>query len=62
MSLKSIIINFGMSPGFQHADFKNLKFPATMFVDYVRVYQLPGVVDGVTCDPQAYPTADYIQA
>ncbi|KAF8527499.1 glycoside hydrolase family 16 protein [Hysterangium stoloniferum] len=58
----SIIINFGMSPGFQHADFKNLKFPSVMFVDYVRVYQLPGVEDGVTCDPKAYPTADYIQA
>lgn len=33
-----------------------------MFIDYVRVYQLPGTKDGMTCDPKAYPTAGYIQA
>ncbi|GJJ13312.1 hypothetical protein Clacol_007564 [Clathrus columnatus] len=58
----SIVLNLGISPGFQHGDFQNLKFPSTMFVDYVRVYQLPGITDGTTCDPKAYPTADYIQA
>lgn len=51
-----------MSPGFQHADFKNLAFPATMFIDYVRIYQREGVDNGIGCDPSAYPTADYIQA
>lgn len=57
-----IVLNLGMSPGFQPADFQNLKFPATMFIDYVRVYQLPGTSDGTTCDPKSHPTADYIQA
>ncbi|KZT64609.1 glycoside hydrolase family 16 protein [Daedalea quercina L-15889] len=56
----SIIINFGMSPGFQEQDWMHLQFPAKMYIDYVRVYQRPGTSDGTTCDPPNYPTADYI--
>ncbi|KAK1225405.1 hypothetical protein PQX77_011654 [Marasmius sp. AFHP31] len=56
----SLILNFGIAEGFQLQDFKNLKFPAQMFVDYVRVYQREGTRDGVTCNPPGYPTADYI--
>lgn len=46
---------------FQHQDFKHLRFPAQLFVDYVRVYQRSDVKDGTTCDPKSHPTADYIQ-
>ena len=54
-----IIINFGMSPSFQGQDFKNLKFPSQMFVDYVRVWQREGSTN-TGCDPSSRPTADYI--
>jgi beta-glucanase (GH16 family) len=56
----SLIINLGMSPGFQHQDFEHMQFPAKMLVDYIRVYQRDGVTDGATCNPPNYPTADYI--
>ncbi|KAJ7611703.1 glycoside hydrolase family 16 protein [Roridomyces roridus] len=55
-----IIFNLGMSPSFQHQDFKHMVFPAEMQIDYVRVYQQPGVKNGVTCDPPNRPTANYI--
>ncbi|KAI0034652.1 glycoside hydrolase family 16 protein [Vararia minispora EC-137] len=57
-----LIVNFGMAPSFQKQDFANLRFPAQMLVDYVRVYQRSGVKDGLGCDPAAHPTAQYIQA
>ena len=40
-------------------DYDDLTFPATMSVDYVRVYQDPDNIN-VGCDPEDYPTADYI--
>ncbi|KAL6308456.1 glycoside hydrolase family 16 protein [Sparassis latifolia] len=56
-----IILNLGMSPSFQQQDFKHMQFPASMYIDYVRVYQRSDVSsDGLTCDPPNYPTADYI--
>ncbi|KAJ7075867.1 glycoside hydrolase family 16 protein [Mycena belliarum] len=55
-----VILNLGMSPSFQAQDFMHMTFPNQMLVDYVRVYQREGVTDGVTCDPAAHPTADYI--
>ncbi|KAJ7494402.1 glycoside hydrolase family 16 protein [Mycena galericulata] len=55
-----MIFNLGMSPSFQHQDFKHMVFPAQMLIDYVRVYQLPGTQNGMTCDPPNYPTANYI--
>jgi hypothetical protein len=58
--LQSLIINFGMSPGFQLQDYKNLKFPATMLIDYVRVYQRSNEIN-VGCDPSDHPTTKYIQ-
>lgn len=36
-----------------------LDFPATMHVDYVRIYQHPNETN-VGCDPPEYPTAAYI--
>jgi hypothetical protein len=52
------IINFGMSNNFQTVNFDQLKWPAQMLVDYVRVYQRS---DGkMGCDPSDRPTANYI--
>ena len=52
-------MNFGMSPGFQFVDFANLPFPATMLIDYVRVYHPKGSKN-IGCDPPDFPTAKYI--
>ncbi|KAJ7067416.1 glycoside hydrolase family 16 protein [Mycena amicta] len=57
-----IIFNLGISPSFQTPDYTTLVFPAELLIDYVRVYQLPGTANGVSCDPPGRPTADYIQA
>jgi beta-glucanase (GH16 family) len=56
----AIIINFGMSPTFAPINFTGIAdlLPATMRVDYVRIYQDE---DGeLTCDPEGYPTTSYI--
>ncbi|WWC88891.1 uncharacterized protein L201_003806 [Kwoniella dendrophila CBS 6074] len=56
----SMIINFGMSNGFQPVHFDKLVWPATMLVDYVRVYQRS---DGkIGCDPADRPTREYIES
>ncbi|KAG8972454.1 hypothetical protein FRC05_010047 [Tulasnella sp. 425] len=55
----SIALNLGLAPTFQQQDWKNLRFPARMYVDYVRVYQRKGH-ENIGCDPKDYPTADYI--
>lgn len=39
----------------------DLQFPATMKIDYVRVYQRPGM-EQISCNPILFPTEDYIQA
>ncbi|KAF5371800.1 hypothetical protein D9758_003386 [Tetrapyrgos nigripes] len=58
-----IIMNLGMSFGFTNnvIDFDHLQFPATMLVDYIRVYQEPDALN-IGCDPEGFPTADYINA
>ncbi|UZJ53248.1 hypothetical protein CBS101457_002568 [Exobasidium rhododendri] len=58
----SIIMNLGMSRGFQaDLDFDTLTYPAVMKVDYVRVYQNDAnAQDLVSCDPVDYPTSAYI--
>jgi len=48
-----------MSSSFVRTDWDNIVFPATMRVDYVRVYQDPDQIN-VGCDPEDYPTQDYI--
>ncbi|KAH9851610.1 glycoside hydrolase family 16 protein [Lenzites betulinus] len=56
-----IIMNLGMSPGFQKQDFKHLTFPSKMYIDYIRVYQREDAPDDPTsCDPSSHPTAEYI--
>jgi hypothetical protein len=59
--MQYLVFNLGMSPGFQHQDFKHMQFPAQMLIDYVRVYQPSGVKNGMTCDPPDRPTANYIE-
>lgn len=54
-----LIMNFGMSSGFQPIDLNNLVFPAAMYIDYVRIYQREDA-PGIGCSPDHYPTADYI--
>jgi hypothetical protein len=54
-----IIMNLGMSRNFGPVDLEHLTFPATMRVDYVRVYQPTNSIN-VGCDPKDFPTAAYI--
>ncbi|ORX88525.1 beta-glucan synthesis-associated [Basidiobolus meristosporus CBS 931.73] len=56
----SIIMNLGFSHSWGWLDFSLIEFPSTMWIDYVRVYQLPDKIN-VSCDPPDYPTAKYIQ-
>jgi beta-glucanase (GH16 family) len=59
----TIIANFGMSNSFAAIDFAQIAamLPATMRIDYIRIYQ--GEDDEVmTCDPDGYPTTQYIKS
>jgi beta-glucan synthesis-associated protein KRE6 len=54
-------MNLGMSPSFApDMDISKLTFPATMLVDYIRVYQ-PRNAHNVGCDPKDRPTMSYIK-
>jgi hypothetical protein len=55
-----IIANLGFSPNFGYIDFDNLQLPATMSIDYIRVYQPKGAVN-IGCDPADFPTTKYIE-
>lgn len=59
----SLIVNFGMSNTFAQVLLANLAklLPATMRVDYIRIYQDPNEAS-VTCDPEGYETTEYIKA
>ncbi|KAH9875112.1 hypothetical protein J1614_004601 [Plenodomus biglobosus] len=58
----TIIANFGMSNSFAAIDLDEIAkdLPAYMRIDYIRVYQ-PEDNQIVTCDPEGYPTTDYIE-
>ncbi|KAF2131119.1 glycoside hydrolase family 16 protein [Dothidotthia symphoricarpi CBS 119687] len=59
----SIIANFGMSNSFaaiDHDTIDNTLLPATMRIDYIRIYQ-PEDNQIMTCDPENYPTTEYIK-
>ena len=58
----SMVLNFGMSSGFSSLNFTGLgaTLPATMRIDYVRIYQDPNS-QNLGCDPEGYPTTEYIQ-
>ncbi|KAG6905633.1 hypothetical protein DXG01_001497 [Tephrocybe rancida] len=56
-----IIANLGFSINFGGIDFENIQLPATMRVDWIRVYQ-PADEQNVGCDPKEFPTSTYIEA
>ncbi|KAF2017080.1 glycoside hydrolase family 16 protein [Aaosphaeria arxii CBS 175.79] len=58
----SIIANFGISNSFAYInwDLINKTIPATMRIDYIRIYQDEGN-EIVTCDPEGYETTGYIK-
>jgi beta-glucan synthesis-associated protein KRE6 len=59
----AIVANFGMSSSFAQLNMTGLGalMPATMRIDYIRIYQDEG--DSlITCDPPDFPTTDYIKA
>lgn len=58
----AVIMNLGMGTSFSQVMMPNLNtlFPATMRFDYLRIYQEEGS-ESVTCDPDGYPTTDYIK-
>jgi len=55
-----IIANLGFSINFGGIDFENIQLPATMSVDWIRVYQ-PSDARNIGCDPPDFPTAEYIK-
>lgn len=48
-----------MSKNFGAIDFEHLTFPTHLRVDYIRVYQDIRHIN-IGCDPEGYPTLDYI--
>ena len=58
----SVIVNFGMSNSFAALNLTGIaaSLPATMRVDYIRIYQDEGN-ELITCDPPGYPTTEYIK-
>ncbi|KRZ98302.1 uncharacterized protein AC631_05939, partial [Debaryomyces fabryi] len=57
----SLVMNFGISNNWAYIDWNALHFPLTMRIDHVRIYQPEDAIN-LTCDPDDYPTYDYIEA
>ncbi|KAI0318046.1 glycoside hydrolase family 16 protein [Amylostereum chailletii] len=56
-----IIANLGFSKNFAHnLDPSTIKFPTSMLIDYVRIYQPKGS-HNIGCNPADFPTTDYIE-
>jgi beta-glucanase (GH16 family) len=55
----SLVLNLGISDAWTWINWKDLKFPATYRIDYVRWYQKKGE-EMVTCDPPGFETTEYI--
>ena len=56
----AMVMNLGFSTAWTGIHMDELRFPTTMFVDYVRWYQKKGE-KMVTCDPPGYETTEYIE-
>lgn len=58
----TVIANFGMSNSFSALNLTGLAklMPATMRIDYIRIYQDEDN-QIMTCDPEGFPTTDYIR-
>jgi beta-glucanase (GH16 family) len=59
MAAQYILMNLALSMSFAQIDFSHQTFPATMRVDYIRVYQDPNQIN-IGCNPEAFPTEAYI--
>lgn len=57
----SIVMNFGVSNNWAYIDWPTMMFPSHVRVDNIRIYQPEDEIN-VTCDPDDYPTVDYIEA
>lgn len=59
----TIIMNLGMSSSFATINTEALKklYPAIMRIDYIRIYQEEDGDGELSCDPEGYPTTDYIK-
>lgn len=57
----SVIMNLGISNNWAYIDWQFIFFPVTMSIDYIRIYQ-PNSSISITCEPDGYPTQDYINA
>lgn len=57
----SMIVNLGMAYNFQPPVWRQLQFPGTLKIDYIRMYQRDGRDDRVSCDPNELPTRKYIE-
>ena len=57
----ALVVNFGMSNGFSAINLTGIgsTLPATMRLDYIRIYQDEGN-EIMSCDPPGYPTTSYI--
>ncbi|ODQ80537.1 glycoside hydrolase family 16 protein [Babjeviella inositovora NRRL Y-12698] len=55
----SIIMNLGLSYSWNYIDWPSLRFPATLEIDYIRLYQQESHIS-LTCDPEGHPTTEYI--
>ena len=55
-----MVLNLGFSTAWTGIHMDELRFPTTMFVDYVRWYQEEGE-ESVTCDPPGWETTEYIR-
>lgn len=56
----SLIINLGLSKAWSKVELDTIQFPVYLDVDYVRIYQPKDKIN-LTCDPEKYPTYDYIK-
>ena len=58
----ALVLNLGMGSSFAYIDEPAIDalMPATMRVDWIRIYQADGRGE-MTCDPEGYPTTSYIK-
>ena len=56
---QALVLNLGISLGWQHVNVTTTTFPTEMLIDYVRIYQRKGQ-ENVGCSPDDYPTVDYV--
>ncbi|CAK9439181.1 uncharacterized protein LODBEIA_P34050 [Lodderomyces beijingensis] len=56
----AIIMNLGISNNWAYIDWNSINFPVEMQIDYIRIYQ-PANAQNIGCDPDDFPTYDYIQ-